>query len=271
MGALKEQVALVTGGASGLGAAIVERYVSEGAKVTVLDRSEQGCRALQERFGDSVCCSIGDVRSLADNTRAVEACVARFGRLDVAVGNAGIWDYNIALRDLDGERLAPAFDEMFQINLLGYLNLAKASLAALTASKGSMIFTASNAAFWPSGGGVLYTATKHAVVGLIRQLAWELAPDIRVNGVAPGGIATALKGPASLGMDEATFPGDQLGDMAADYVPLGILPTPEDYAGAYVFFANRQDNVPSTGTILNHDGGFAARGLSPTPRGGTLG
>ena len=119
------------------------------------------------------------------------------------------------------------------------------------------------------------TATGITIVGNTVQVVWDafVSPSdmIRVNGVAPGGIATALKGPASLGMDEATFPGDQLGDMAADYVPLGILPTPEDYAGAYVFFANRQDNIPSTGTILNHDGGFAARGLSPTPRGGTLG
>jgi cis-2,3-dihydrobiphenyl-2,3-diol dehydrogenase len=205
---------------------------------------------------------------MADNVRLVEECVDRFGRLDCVVGNAGIWDYNIKLVDLPAERLTAAFHELFDINLLGYLALAKAALKPLVESKGAMIFTVSNAGFLPGGGGVLYTATKHAVVGVIRQLAWELAPHVRVNGVAPGAIATQLKGPEALGMENKAFPGDAMAARAGQFVPIGQMPTAAEYAGAYVFFACREDNVPATGAILNHDGGFTVRGLGAVPRGG---
>ena len=154
------------------------------------------------------------------------------------------------------------------MNVLGYMMLAKAALKPLVQSKGSMTFTVSNAGFWPSGGGMLYTGTKHAVVGMIRQLAFELAPHVRVNGVAPGAISTNLKGPASLGMEARKFPGAAMTENAAGFVPLGQMPTPAEYAGGYVFFSSRQDNVPSTGAVLNHDGGFGIRGLGAVPRGG---
>ncbi|MEM8767265.1 MAG: 3-(cis-5,6-dihydroxycyclohexa-1,3-dien-1-yl)propanoate dehydrogenase [Pseudomonadota bacterium] len=268
MGRLDGQVAIVTGGASGLGAAIVARLIKDGARVGVLDRSEAGCEALAAEYGDRVCCLRGDVRPYEDNAAIVAKTVETFGALDVAIGNAGIWDYNASLVDLPVERLAEAFDELFHINVLGYLMLAKAALKPLVQSKGSMIFTVSNAGFLPAGGGPLYTGTKHAVVGLIRQLAYELAPHVRVNGVAPGAIATQLKGPESLGMDERRFPGERMAENAASFVPIGAMPTPEDYAGAYVFFASREDNVPATGTVLNHDGGFGIRGLGAVPRGG---
>lgn len=268
MARLKEQVVVVTGGASGLGEAIVERCIAEGANVGVLDRSAAGCAALAERFGNRVVCVTGDVRVYADNERVVAACLERFGRLDTAIGNAGIWDYSVPLVDVPPDKLTAAFDEVFQINVLGYLLLAKAALRPLVESRGSLIFTVSNAGFWPSGGGALYTATKHAVVGLVRQLAYEFAPHVRVNGVAPGAIATQLKGPASLGMEARTFPGAAMTKSAPGFVPIGRMPTPAEYAGAYVFFAAREDNVPATGTVLNHDGGFGIRGLGPTPRGG---
>jgi NAD(P)-dependent dehydrogenase (short-subunit alcohol dehydrogenase family) len=268
MARLANQVVLVTGGASGLGLAIVERMIDEGANVGVLDRSEAGCTALQARFGDRVTCVAGDVRDHLANERAVAACVDRFGRLDTAIGNAGIWDYSVPLTDLPADRLGDAFDEVFRVNVLGYLLLAKAALRPLAESRGALVYTVSNAGFWPSGGGALYTATKHAVVGLVRQLAFELAPYVRVNGVAPGAIATQLKGPESLGMASRSFPGDTMAQRAPGFVPIGRMPTPAEYAGAYVFFASREDNVPATGAVLNHDGGFGIRGLGPTPRGG---
>jgi cis-2,3-dihydrobiphenyl-2,3-diol dehydrogenase len=265
---LDGQVALITGGASGLGAAIVERFVAEGARVGVLDRSEEGCAALSRSFGDSVVCTTGDVRSHDDNTAAVSRCLDAFGRLDNVVGNAGIWDYNVPLVDLSPEQLDATFGELFGINVLGGMVLARAAMKPLAETKGSMTFTVSNAGFLSGGGGVLYTATKHAVVGMIRQLAFELAPHIRVNGVAPGAIATSLRGPESLGMSDRRFPGERLKQTAEGFVPLGRMPTPAEYAGAYVFFACRDDNVPSTGSILNHDGGFGARGIGAVPRGG---
>ncbi len=265
---LDNQTVIVTGGASGLGEAIVQRFVREGARVAVLDRSADGCAALQDALGDHVHCVVGDVRRADDNARLVAECLERFGGVDCAIGNAGLWDYNARLADLPADRLADAFRELFDVNVLGYLALARAALKPLVASRGSMIFTVSNAGFLPAGGGALYTASKHAVVGLIRQLAWELAPHVRVNGVAPGAIATRLKGPEALGMENRTFPAESLAAGADGFVPLGRLPTPAEYAGAYVFFACREDNVPSTGVIMNHDGGLTVRGLGAVPRGG---
>jgi cis-2,3-dihydrobiphenyl-2,3-diol dehydrogenase len=267
-GRLLQQTILVTGGASGLGRAIVERCVAEGASVGVLDRDEASCRSLEAEFGEHVLCVTGDVRDPSANEHAVTACVERFGGLDTAIGNAGIWDYSMPLVEIPAERLSAAFDEMFQINVLGYMQLAKAALRPLAARRGTLIFTVSNAGFWPGGGGALYTATKHAVVGLVRQLAFEFAPHVRVNGVAPGAIATSLKGPASLGMEARRFPAEAMLRGAPGFVPIGRMPTPAEYAGAYVFFASRDDNVPATGTVLNHDGGFGIRGLGATPRGG---
>jgi cis-2,3-dihydrobiphenyl-2,3-diol dehydrogenase len=258
---LENQVALVTGGASGLGKAIVARFVAEGARVAIFDRSAADADELVRELGNSVISVIGDVRSPADNESAVRQCVGKFGKLDVAIGNAGIWDYNRSVTQLSGDELSAAFDEIFAVNVKGYLLLAKAALPELAKSRGGLIFTVSNAGFYPAGGGPLYTATKHAVVGLIRQLAYEFAPFVRVNGVAPGGIATKLRGPASLGLQDAEFPAAQITKGAEGHVPVGRLPLPEEYAGAYVFFASRADNFPDTGTILNHDGGIGIRGF----------
>lgn len=261
---LNEQVILITGGASGLGRAIAARCLKEGARVAVLDRSEQKLGELKDALGDSVTTTVGDVRSLADNNRSVEDCLAAFGRLDCAIGNAGIWDYSANLLDLPADKIDRAFDEVFHINVKGYLLLAKAATPALVDSRGSMIFTISNAGFYPDGGGPLYTASKHAAVGLVRQLAFELAPFVRVNGVAPGGITTDLRGPGSLGLAERSIANLGLADSAKERVPIGQLPTADEYAGAYIFFAAREDNVPAAGSILNFDGGLGIRGLRQT-------
>ncbi len=94
--------------------------------------------------------------------------------------------------------IAAACDELFAVNVKGCILGAKAALHELGKSKGCMIFTASGAGFTSAGGGVIYTASKHAVVGIIRQLAVELGPNIRVNGVAPGGTMTDLRSVAAL-------------------------------------------------------------------------
>jgi NAD(P)-dependent dehydrogenase (short-subunit alcohol dehydrogenase family) len=200
MGWLENKVALVTGGASGLGRAIVERFLDEGANVAILDRARERSAELAKQFGDRVEAVVGDVTVLADNHRAVAETIRRFGRLDCLVGNAGIWDFNMSLVDLPEDRIGQAFDELFAVNVKGYLLGAKAAYRELAKTHGCIIYTVSNAGFYPCGGGPLYTASKHAVVGLIRQLAYELAPKIRVNGVAPGAIPTDLRGPRSLEM-----------------------------------------------------------------------
>jgi cis-2,3-dihydrobiphenyl-2,3-diol dehydrogenase len=261
MGWLDGRVALVTGGASGLGRAIVERFLAEGARVGVLDRSREGCERLKADLGDRVVTLIGDVTVFEDNQRAVAASVDSFGQLDCFIGNAGIWDYSLSLARLPADKIGTAFDEVFGVNVKGYVMGAKAAMGELLKTRGNMIFTVSNAGFYPNGGGPLYTASKHAVVGLIRQLAFELAPKIRVNGVAPGAIPSDLRGPKSLGMAERAISSLPLQDFVKRAVPLGKLPQPADYAGHYVLLASEANSSTATGVIINCDSGMGVRGF----------
>lgn len=270
MGRLEGEVALITGGGSGLGLALVDRFVEEGARVVVLERSASKVDALADRHGGEVQGVLGDVRSYADNARAVAACLSRFGKLDCAIGNAGIWDYSTPLDALAAEQIDAAFDEMFQVNVKGYLHLAKAAIAALARSNGSLIYTVSNAGFDPSGGGALYTASKHAVVGLIRQLAYEFAPAIRVNGVAPGPIHSDLRGPSALGLEAKPISDVNLAEEATPHLPLGLMPSADDYAGAYVMLASRRDSRAATGGVVKLDVGIAVRGIERPAGGGRL-
>ncbi|NVD37093.1 cis-2,3-dihydrobiphenyl-2,3-diol dehydrogenase [Marinobacter lutaoensis] len=258
---LQDEVVFITGGASGLGRALVDRFVKEGAKVAVFDKSPDRVRQLEQEHGKAVVSIAGDVRSLEDLKRAATQCVDTFGKIDVLIPNAGIWDYNMPLVDLPEDNIDKAFDELFQINVKGYILAAKACLPALVASRGSIICTISNAGFYPNGGGPLYTATKHAVVGLVRELAFELAPYIRVNGVGVGGMNTSLSGPGSLGMNEKSISEIPLGEMLESVLPIGRMPDVDEYTGAYVFFATRGDSAPATGALLNYDGGMGVRGL----------
>lgn len=260
MGWLDDTVALVTGAGSGLGRAIVDRYVAEGARVGALEIDEAKANALRDDLGDSVHVTVGDATSRADNERTVDETVAAFDRLDVFVGNAGVWDYNTPLAGLPADALDAAFDEVFHLNVKGYLLGAHASLPALQATRGSIIFTVSNAGFWPGGGGPLYTASKHAVMGLVKQLAYELAPDVRVNGIAPGGMATDLRGPRALGLDGMSF-----GQLPVDRIiermsPLERPIAAEDYTGHYVLLASRANSATVTGSVHNCDGGMGVRG-----------
>ncbi len=261
MGWLENKVALVTGGASGLGRAIVERFVQEGAKVTTLDRAAERSAELAKQFGDRVEAVVGDVTVLADNHRAVAETIRRFGRLDCLVGNAGIWDFGTSLAALPEDRIDKAFDELFGVNVKGYMLGAKAAYRELAKSGGSIIFTVSNAGFYPCGGGPLYTASKHAVVGLIRQLAYELAPKIRVNGVAPGAIPTDLRGPRALDMGEQSIAAVPLKEMAERGIPLGKLPEPRDYTGSYVLLASGENSSTATGGVIICEGGIGIRGF----------
>lgn len=260
MGWLDGEVVLVTGGGSGLGRAIVERFVAEGAKVGVLELSEVKATALRDDFGDAVAVSVGDATSLADNQRAVADTVKAFGRLDCFVGNAGVWDYNTPLAGLADDAVDAAFDEVFGLNVKAYLLGAKAALAALQATSGSIIYTVSNAGFWPGGGGPLYVASKHAVMGLVKQLAYELAPTVRVNGVAPGGMASDLRGPKALGMDGLSWGAMPVDRIIERLSPLGRPIAAEDYTGHYVLLASRANSRTVTGSVHNCDGGIGVRG-----------
>jgi len=260
MGWLDGDVALVTGGGSGIGRAVVARFVDEGARVGVLDRVPERAAELRDTFGKAVVAVAGDVTRPEDNARAVAETVRAFGRLDILVGNAGVFDNFLPLFELSDERLSAAFDEMFAVNVKGYLLGAKAALPELSMTEGCMVFTASVAGFNSGGGGAIYTASKHAVVGLIRQLAVELGPRIRVNGVAPGGTITDLRGLAALGQDQRTHwsaPDSEERLRAGN--PLQIAIQPSDLAGAYVLLASRRSARAMTGEIIVVDAGAGLR------------
>jgi NAD(P)-dependent dehydrogenase (short-subunit alcohol dehydrogenase family) len=265
MGWLDGQVALVTGGGSGIGRAVVQRFIEEGARVGVMERVATRADQLRADFGDAVIGIAGDVARLADNKRAVAETVRAFGRLDLFVGNAGIFDVYAKLADFADDKLADAYDELFGVNVKGVIFGAKAALPELTKTSGCMVFTASVAGFNSGGGGALYTASKHAVVGLIRQLAVELGPGIRVNGVAPGGTMTDLRGLVSLGNDDrSSFAAPGMADQLRAHNPLHIALEPPDIAGAYVFLASRTSARGITGTVITVDAGGTLR--MPRPR-----
>ena len=260
-GWLQGEVALITGAGSGLGLALVERFLREGAKIGVLERSQEKVDALHARFGNDVVAVQGDVRSYEDNARAVAATIARFGKLDTFIGNAAIWDHAASLVDLTPEQLSNGFDELFTINVKGYLLGAKAAAPALIKSEGSIIFTLSNASFYPGGGGPLYTASKHAAVGIIRQLAYELAPKVRVNGVGPCGMASDLRGPASLGQQDLRIMDSRTPEAIASILPLQFFPSPADFTGPFVLLASRANNRTLSGVMINADAGLGIRGI----------
>lgn len=260
MGWLDGQVALITGGGSGIGLAIVARFVEEGAHVGVMDRFPERVEQLRAEFGESVAAVQGDVTILADNKRAVEQTVGAFGKLDVFVGNAGIFDSRQRLDDFPEEQLVEAFDELFGVNVKGCFLGAKAAVPDLAKTKGCMVFTASVAGFNSGGGGALYTASKHAVVGMIRQLAAELAPDIRVNGVAPGGVRTDLRGLVALDTaDRSNFADPATEERMRANNPLKMALQPRDIANAYLFLASRENAAGITGSIIPTDAGSLLR------------
>lgn len=262
MGWLVGTVVLITGGGSGLGRALVRRFIDEGAKVGVLEANKDRAEDLARDFGASVEVTVGSVASYGSNQEAVERTVAKFGKLDTFIANAGIFDFFLPLAKYDGEQLAAAFDELMAVNVKGALLGARAALPELLRTRGNIIVTISNAGFYPGGGGPLYTASKHALVGVVKQLAHELAPKIRVNGVAPGGMKTSLSGLSATGTSgQSLAQMETLDDMLKSITPLEISPKPEQYCGPYVLLASSTNSAATTGAIINTDGGLGVRGI----------
>ena len=248
---LDGKVALITGSASGIGRAVAQRFIDEGARVVGFDRSET---VLNGDAGSTYLSMVGDVRQPQSNRAAVDLAVTRFGRLDIFVGNAGIYDNRRAFRTFEAEELGTAFDELFGIDVKGYMLGASCAATALSASRGCIIFTSSVSGTHPGFGGALYVAAKHAINGLTRQLALELAPEIRVNAVAPGYVPTDLRGIDSIGQQRYAA-----GPAAADLL-LQAIAAPDDYAAAYVFLASDASARIATGSILALDGGASLKG-----------
>jgi len=267
MGALEGQVALVTGGSSGIGRAVVDRYIEEGARVGVVDIVKERLDELAAQYGNKVVCIEGDVTQLEPNSRAVQQTVKAFGKLDVFVANAGVGDAFREIVDIPEADLARVYADIFDVNVKAVIIGARVALAELLKTNGSIIVTLSNSSFYPDGGGVMYIASKHAALGVVRQLAHEFAPHVRVNAVSPGATKTDKLMPASLGLDEQgqrirtqTHPSNK--DAAVEAVtPLKMHAYPAHHAGAYVLLASRRDNVAMTGTVIKSEAGLGIRGL----------
>ena len=249
--------ALVVGAGSGIGRAVVDAFRAEGAKVAVLERDSGKCDRLRRELPD-VPVVDGDAVTREANDRAVAAAVDAFGELDTLVNCVGIFDFYQGIGDIDPGDLSSAFDEMFRTNVLSHLQSVKAALPALRAASGSSnVLTESTSSYHPGRGGALYVSSKFAVRGLVATLAHELAPHIRVNGVAPGGtLNTDLRGLASLGLDGVRLDDtpNRARDMAARS-PLGVALTGEDHAWSFVFLASDRSRG-ITGETVHPDGGF---------------
>lgn len=278
-GWLDGDVALITGAGSGIGRAVALRYLREGAAgVAIFGRERERLQATVDAAGECggrLLPVVGDVRSADDLTAAVDATVARFGKLDVLVPNAGIWDFNRSITQTTSDEITAIYDELFDINVKGYLLTVSAAWRELVKTRGSIVMTLSNAAFYAAGGGPVYTAAKHATRGLVTQLAYELAPKVRVNGVAVGGLRTDLRGPASAGMKERSiersFAKRDSTRGPNMWLPLHDASTdPEDSTGPYVLLGSRRDAGVITGAVINADGGIGVRGFATAAGGDDL-
>jgi NAD(P)-dependent dehydrogenase (short-subunit alcohol dehydrogenase family) len=256
---LTDKVVVCTGGGSGIGRAAVEAFVAAGARVGVLEWDATKCAALGD-LGDRVFALHGDAAEADNNRRLVDQAVERWGGVDVAVTFVGVFDMYTPLTEIPDDRFDDLFDEVLTINLKSPLLTARAALDPLRARHGCLILTCSSSSFYAGRGGPLYVASKFGLRGLVAALAHEVAPDVRVNGVAPGGtIGTELSGPRSLGragerLDDRSGRAEQLRART----PLQVALTAADHAGAYVFLAS-DAAAGITGEIIRSDGGLGVR------------
>lgn len=259
---LADHVVLITGGGSGLGLGVARRCLDHGAQVAIMEIVPGKVAALRAEFGKDVLVIEGDCASIANLQACAAAIHERFGRLDCLIGMQGIFDGNVPVAGIEPEALDRLFDELFRVNVKGHLLAARIFRPLLEEAGGSIVLTSSTAAYAADGGGAVYSATKGAILALVQQLAFEFAPAIRVNGVAPAGIARSqLRGPASLGMDgfrQSDIPEDAFLAKFRAISLLQELPEPEDYALPYIFLASKQ-NLIVTGQTWVADQGLLNR------------
>lgn len=246
---LKDQVAIVTGAASGFGAEISRRYIAEGAKVVVSDINEAGAKQVAASLGANALAVKCDVAQRADINNLVAATVKHFGTLDIVVNNAGYTHKNSSMLDVD----EATFDRMFAINVKSIYMMTQAVVPIMRAKKrGCIINVGSVSGMRPRPGLVWYAGSKAAVNLMSKAMAVELGPDnIRVNALAPvmapTGLIESFMGMPDTPENRAKFVGN---------IPLGRLGTPADVAKAAVYLAS-DDADFITGIELPVDGGRA--------------
>jgi len=222
---LAGKVAIVTGGSSGIGRAIVNLFLSAGAKVGVLDIQSNAEIANH----DTLHFVNADITSEDSIQSAVREILSRWGQLDVLVNNAGIMDRMSRTLDVSNE----VWDRVFAINVTGPMYLSRLAIRCFLSqeSRGTIVNVCSTASLRGSAAGAAYTASKHALLGLSRSTAWGYAKDgIRCNAVLPGGTATSIM--RGIGVDVAGL------QILQPY--MGTMPgtcQPSDIAAAVLFVA----------------------------------
>ena len=245
MGRLEGKVALVTGAARGIGRGIAEKLAAEGATVAVSDVDEATAKDTAEAIGAAAFAVGLDVTSRPSVAAAVEAVLARSGRIDVLVGNAG-WDSAGPFLDSD-----PAvWERILAITLVGQLNVAHAVLPLMVAQRsGSVVTIASDAGRVGSGQEAVYSAAKGGVIAFTKTLAREMARHgINANCICPGPTDTDL-------FVEVTAGNEKLRDALIRSIPFRRLGQPSDIANAVAFLAS-DEAAYVTGQTLSVSGGL---------------
>ncbi len=239
------RVAVVTGASRGIGRAIVERLVAEGARVVATARKPEALAELVEQLGDgNVLTVAGKADDPAHRAEALAATLDRFGRIDHLVNNAGVNPvYGPAL-----EIEPDAIRKILEVNVVAALEWTRDAVAAGLGAGGSVVCTSSVSGLAASPGIAFYGVSKAALVNLVQQLAVELAPGVRVNAVAPAIVRTRLARALYEGREE---------EVVARY-PLGRLGEPADVAGPVAFLLS-DDAAWVTGQTLTIDGGSSVR------------
>ncbi len=255
---LENHIVLITGAGSGLGLGVARYCQAEGAIVVLTDIAEEKIQNLKQEFTQDTLILQCDVTKIADLENCKKAIIEKYGKLDALIGAQGIFDGNVPLQQMSVSRLDQLFDELFHVNVKGYLLSAHIFHDLLHKNDGAIVITTSTAAYAADGGGAVYTATKGAIRSLVGQLAFEYAPNIRVNAVAPAAIANSqLKGPKSLNLDhqnQADIPKDAFLNLFQSISLLKALPQAEDYGAIYAFLASKQNKVMTGQTIVADQG-----------------
>jgi NAD(P)-dependent dehydrogenase (short-subunit alcohol dehydrogenase family) len=263
---LTNKVAIITGGASGIGAGTVRKFLSEGAKVVIADVQDELGLALQAELGDAVIYQHTDVSNEADVKALVDLTVSHFGGLDTIFNNAGFGGVS---GDCDTIELGESYDITIGVMFTGVVLGAKhASRVMKAQGSGSIISTASIAGVQGGYGPHVYSGIKAGVIGYTRSIAHELAAfNVRANCICPGGIATPIFKPM-------VDPEGQSNESTADIMrpllaamhPIKRSGEPEDIANMALFLASDESSFV-TGQHMRIDGGITdmragARGVA---------
>jgi 3-oxoacyl-[acyl-carrier protein] reductase len=250
----KDKVAIVTGGANGIGRSVVEQFAKEGARVAIWDLADEAGEALAAEINGRNEVALYrhvDVTQSDDVDAAVEDLVGEWGKIDILINNAGILRDGQLAKVKDGELQKRMSDEMFDmvinVNLRGVFICTRAVSPQMIKQKGGVILNASSVVgLYGNFGQSNYVATKAGVIGMTKVWARELGRyGVRVNAIAPGFIATEMV----MAMPEKIL------DGMKQHTPLGRLGEPQDIADAYAFLASDQASFIS-GTVLSVDGGI---------------